>query len=201
MLKAGLFITSFLYAGLIPWFLKKTIREKQLDCHLNTISFLSNREYFDKITARKYSFHMLLLATFSMLHFWLLAKHYNLGEHDSLISVIGFCYINFLMLALLPHNKRPFELKNIGYNIVRTLHLLASVVTFLSLLATMFVFQYLVIEAHPFLGWSGMLITFGTFAGTLIAMLKRGVNVNSEVVFINGVCMWSIYTTLFSLII
>ena len=65
-IKLGILIIGFIYAGLIPFTVRRVVRQIDFDLHEQTLSFLSNKTLYDKKFRRGYT--RLLFVT-AVLHY------------------------------------------------------------------------------------------------------------------------------------
>ena len=54
-IKLGILIIGFIYAGLIPFTVRRVVRQIDFDLHEQTLSFLSNKTLYDKKFRKGYS--------------------------------------------------------------------------------------------------------------------------------------------------
>ena len=64
-IKLGILIIGFIYAGLIPFTVRRVVRQIDFDLYRQTLSFLSNKTLYDKKIVTGYT--RLLVAT-AVLH-------------------------------------------------------------------------------------------------------------------------------------
>ncbi|HPW77921.1 MAG: hypothetical protein BWX62_00114 [Bacteroidetes bacterium ADurb.Bin037] len=199
-IKLGILIIGFIYAGLIPFTVRRVVRQIDFDLHEQTLSFLSNKTLYDKKFRKGYT--RLLFAT-AILHyafFWLLSKHYNLGEHETYMQYITYSFAFFTLLAFVPHNIKPYSFSRLSSTLQRLLHNMLAAVVFLSLPTLIVLFQTAVMETMPFLGFMGLILIGCTVLLTVIYIIRQGLNGISEIFFINGVSFWTVFVTIYTVL-
>ena len=77
-IKLGILIIGFIYAGLIPFTVRRVVRQIDFDLHQQTLSFLSNKTLYDKRYVRGYTRLLFATAVLHYVFFGLLSKYYNL---------------------------------------------------------------------------------------------------------------------------
>ncbi len=113
-IKLGILIIGFVYAGLIPFTVRRVVRQIDFDLHQQTLSFLSNKTLYDKRYVRGYTRLLFATAILHYVFFWLLSMCYNLGEHETYMRYINYSFAFFTLLAFVPHNIRPYSFKRFG---------------------------------------------------------------------------------------
>lgn len=199
-IKLGILLIGFAQASLLPHFVRKALKHVNFDLQNNTLSFLSNKDLYGKTFVKGYKWLLFLTAILTYIFFWLLSLYYDLGQYDQLMQSIDLGFISLSLLAFVPHNLRPFSLKNLAPTIQRILHNLLSVVVFLSLPALIVTFQIIIMSEMKFLGVSGMIIIGITVLFVVLSILKNGINGATELLFINGVSLWTIFVTMVTFI-
>jgi hypothetical protein len=194
-IKLGILLTGFLFAGLLPYSVKKALRHIDFDLNRQTLSFLSNRKLYGKQYQRGYSRLLFASAILIYAFFWLLSKFYDLGEYEKLMRYIDYSFAFLTLLAFVPHNIKPYSIHNFGYSLQRLTHNFLAICVFLALPGLIIVFQYQILPEIRFLGISGMAIILFVILSTLWSVIANGVNGVTEIIFINGISVWSIYVT------
>jgi len=149
---------------------------------------------------RGYKRLLFATAILNYLFFWLLSLFYDLGENVRFMRQIDYSFAVLALLAFVPHNMFPFKRENLKTNLQRIIHNLLAVIVFLSLPTLVVLFQTAIITEFWFLGISGLVIIGGTIVVTGISVIKNGVNGVTEMLFINGISIWSIFVTINSFI-
>jgi hypothetical protein len=195
LIKLGILLVGFTYAGVLPFAVKRSVQHINFDLKKYTLSFLSNKSLYGKNYVRGYKQLLFATAVLNYLFFWLLSLFYDLGENERFIRQIDYSFAVLALLAFVPHNIYPFKRDNLKTNLQRIVHNLLAVVVFLSLPTLVILFQAAILPELWFLGISGLVIIGGTIVVTGISVIKNGVNGVTEMLFINGVSIWSIYVT------
>lgn len=112
------------------------------------------------------------------------------------MQYIDLGFASLALLAFVPHNLKPYSLRNLSLFIQRILHNLLAVVVFLSLPALIVTFQVAILPESNFLGISGLAIIGITVLLVAFSILKNGVNGATELLFINGISLWTIFVTM-----
>lgn len=198
--KLGILIIGFVYAGLIPFTVRRVVRQIDFDLHQQTLSFLSNKTLYDKRYVRGYTRLLFATAVLHYVFFWLLSKYYNLGEHETYMRYINYSFAFFTLLAFVPHNIRPYSFKRLSTTVQRLAHNLLAIFVFLSLPTLIILFQTAVIHSMPFMGIAGLILIGGTLVLTAIYIIRQGLNGISEIFFINGISFWTVFITIFTVL-
>ena len=199
-IKLGILIIGFVYAGLIPFTVRRVVRQIDFDLHQQTLSFLSNKTLYDKRYVRGYTRLLFATAILHYVFFWLLSKYYNLGEHETYMRYINYSFAFFTLLAFVPHNIRTYSFKRLNTTVQRLVHNLLAIFVFLSLPTLIILFQTAVIHAMPFMGIAGLILIGGTLVLTAIYIIRQGLNGISEIFFINGISFWTVFITIFTVL-
>ncbi|MDN6279705.1 MAG: hypothetical protein L0J45_01730 [Psychroflexus sp.] len=195
-IKLGILLIGFVHASLLPYFVRKALKYVNFDLQNKTLSFFSNRDLYGKKFVKGYKWLLLTTAILTYVFFWILTLYYDLGQYDQLMQSIDLGFISLALLAFVPHNLRPLSLKSLAPSIQRILHNLLSVVVFLSLPALIITFQVIIMPEMKFLGISGMVIIGITVFSVVLSILKNGINGATELLFINGISLWTILVTI-----
>ncbi|HHV02625.1 MAG: hypothetical protein WCQ69_00365 [Bacteroidales bacterium] len=199
-IKLGILIIGFIYAGLIPFTVRRVVRQIDFDLHQQTLSFLSNKTLYDKRYVRGYTRLLFATAVLHYVFFGLLSKYYNLGEHETYMQYITYSFAFLTLLAFVPHNIRPYSLKRLSTTLQRLAHNMLAIVVFFSLPTLIILFQTAVIETMPFLGIAGLILIGGTLILTAMYIIRQGVNGISEIFFINGISFWTVFVTIYTVL-
>lgn len=194
-IKIGIIIIGSIYAILIPHVVYKAAINVNLDLYEYTLSFLSNKKLFSKKTAQGYTRLLLITALLHYIFFWLLTQYYFLGEDEKLLSYIDYSAIFLTLLACVRHNMLPYSFKTLRATLLRLGHNILAVVVFLSLPLLILTFQLHIIENYKFIGIGGFIIAGLIIVLTLISVIKQGINGITELIFIFGISIWSIFVT------
>ena len=200
LIKLGILLVGFTYAGVLPYAVKRSIQHINFDLKKYTLSFLSNKNLYGKKYVRAYKRLLFATAILNYLFFWLLSLYYDLGEYERFMRQIDYSFAVLALLAFVPHNIYPFRLENLKTNLQRVTHNLLAVIVFLSLPTLVILFQTAILSERWFLGVTGLVIIGGNILVTGISVIKNGVNGITEMLFINGISIWSIFVTAISLI-
>lgn len=194
--KLGILLIGFTQASLLPYAIKKALRHVKLDLEKYTLSFLSNKSLYGDKLVKGYKWLLITTALLTYAFFWLLTEYYDLGEYDKLMQYIDLGFASLALLAFVPHNIKPYSLRSLAPSLQRVLHNLLAIVVFLSLPALIITFQAIIIPKTTFLGISGMVIIGITVLAVVLSILKNGVNGATELLFINGIGLWTIFVTI-----
>ncbi len=200
LIKLGILLVGFTYAGVLPYTVKRSIQHINFDLKKYTLSFLSNKNLYGKNYVRGYKQLLFATAILNYLFFWLLSLFYDLGENERFMRQIDYSFAILALLAFVPHNLYPFRWENLKTNLQRVIHNLLAVIVFLSLPTLIILFQTAILPELWFLGVSGLVIISGTVLITGISIIKNGVNGITEMLFINGISIWSIFVTIMTFI-
>lgn len=195
-IKLGILLIGFIQAGLLPYFIQKALKHVNLDLDKQTLSFLSNKDLYGKRFVKGYKRLLFTTAILTYLFFWFLTEYYELGEYNKLMKYIDLGFVSLALLAFVPHNLKPYNLRNLSLFLQRTLHNLLAVVVFLSLPALIITFQIVILPESMFLGIFGLAIIGITVFLVALSILKNGVNGATELLFINGISLWTIFVTM-----
>lgn len=196
LIKLGILLVGFTYAGVLPFAVKRSVEHINFDLKKYTLSFLSNKHLYGKNYVRGYKQLLFVTAVLNYLFFWLLSLFYDLGENERFMRQIDYSFAVLALLAFVPHNIYPFKRENLKTNLQRIIHNLLAVIIFLSLPTLIILFQTALLPELWFLGVSGLVIIGGTIMVTGISVVKNGINGVTEMLFINGISIWSIFVTI-----
>ncbi|SMO45368.1 hypothetical protein SAMN06265379_101894 [Saccharicrinis carchari] len=195
-IKLGILLIGFVYAGLLPYSIHKALAHVSFDLEKHTLSFFSNKTLYGDKFVKGYKWLLFATAILTYAFFWLLTKYYNLGQYERLMRYIDLGFASLALLAFVPHNLKPYSLKSLAPALQRFMHNVLAVVVFLTLPALIITFQVAIITEIKFLGILGMSIIGITILSVAYTMLKSGINGASELLFINGVSIWTIIVTM-----
>ncbi|MFA6334222.1 MAG: hypothetical protein WCX48_01535 [Bacteroidales bacterium] len=195
-IKLGIILTGFIYAGILPYVTKKTIQHIDIDLSTQTLSFLSNKNLYGKKYVKGYKRLLFATAILVYIFFWLLTEFYDLGKYELLMRYIDYSAALLTLLAFIPHNIQPYSLKHLKMTIQRLMHNLLAVVVFLVLPTLIVIFQITVLPKEQFLGVLGLIIIGITVLLTIFSIIKNGITGFTEIIFINGISVWSIVVTI-----
>ncbi len=199
--KLGILLIAFVYAGLLPYVVRKAMRHINFDLKAQTLSFLSNKSLYGRRYTRAYKGLLFAAALLTYLFFWLLSKYYDLGEYEAYMRYIDYSFTFLTLLAFIPHNLEPYSLKTPGPAFRRLAHNVLGGVVFLTLPILIILFQVAVVADHQFLGVTGLVVVGLVVTVTLIGIIKTGVSGVTEVLFVNGISLWAIIVTILTLVI
>jgi hypothetical protein len=200
LIKLGILLVGFTYAGVLPYAVKRSIQHIDFDLKKYTLSFLSNKNLYGKKYVRAYKRLLFTTAVLNYLFFWLLSLFYDLGEHERFMRQIDYSFAVLALLAFVPHNMSPFKPENLKTNLQRIIHNLLAVIVFLSLPTLIILFQTAILPELWCLGVTGLVIIGGTVLFTAFSLTKTGINGITEMLFINGISIWSIFVTIMTFI-
>ncbi|MFC0877498.1 hypothetical protein ACE01N_12930 [Saccharicrinis sp. FJH2] len=200
-IKLGILLTGFLYAGLLPHTVRKTLQHVDFDPERQTLSFLSNKVLYGEKFKKGYKRLLLGAALLNYSFFWLLSKHYDLGEHADYMRYIDYSFAFLTILAFIPHNIYPYSFKHLGTTFQRFFHNVFAALVFLTLPVMIITFQVAVLPDNYFLGIAGLVIVFVIVISVFVSVVLNGVNGITEILFINGISIWSIFTTILTIMI
>jgi hypothetical protein len=198
--KLGILLIGFVYAGLMPYTIRKAIGHLRFDLKRHTLSFLSNTELYGEIYRKAYKRMLFITAILTYIFFWLMTWFYNLGAYEKLMRNIDICFASITLLAFLPHNLRPVSLKSLAPSLQRILHNLLAVGVFIALPLLIISFQVTLMPYARFAGLSGLVVILVVLVLTLISLFKQGINGATELVLINGISIWTIYITFLTML-
>lgn len=200
-IKLGILIIGFIYSGVLPFTVKRTLRQISFNLKEQTLSFLSNKSLYGKRFTRGYKRLLFITALLHFAFFWLLSKYYDLGDNETYMQYTTYSFALLTLLAFVPHNIHPYSFKKLSTTIQRLLHNLLGVVVFLTLPTLIIVFQAAIMESQLFLGISGLIIISCTVLVTIGSLIKTGISGITEILFINGISIWSIFTSLLTMVL
>jgi hypothetical protein len=200
-IKLGILIIGFIYSGVLPFTVKRTLRQINFNLKEQTLSFLSNKSLYGKRFTRGYKRLLFITALLHFAFFWLLSKYYDLGDNETYMQYTTYSFALLTLLAFVPHNIHPYSFKKLSTTIQRLLHNLLGMVVFLTLPTLIVVFQAAIMESQPFLGISGLVIISSTVLVTIGSLIKTGISGITEILFINGISIWSIFTSLLTMVL
>ncbi|MGE5347935.1 MAG: hypothetical protein ACM3NP_01530 [Actinomycetota bacterium] len=151
---------------------------------------------YDPRYARAYKRLLFAAALLTYLFFWLLSRYYNLGRYEAFMQYIDYSFTLITLLAFIPHNIEPYSLKTPGPTIRRLLHNLLAVFVFLALPTLIILFQIAVMDDYRFLGITGLAIITVSLVIDILSIMRHGINGFTEILFINGISVWTIFTTI-----
>ena len=82
-IKLGILIIGFIYSGVLPFTVKRTLRQINFNLKEQTLSFLSNKSLYGKRFTRGYKRLLFITALLHFAFFWLLSKYYDLGDNET----------------------------------------------------------------------------------------------------------------------
>lgn len=200
-IKLGLLLTAFLYAGFIPYIIKKSASHLNIDLKKQTLSFISNKRLFGIKYRRGYTRLLFFTAILHYLYFFLLTKIYDLGENEQIFTYLDYSFLFITLLAFVPHNIQPYSFRTLKPTLQRLIHNILAIFVFLSLPTLILIFQISVMEHSILLGISGLTISAGTVLVTLVSLFLNGINGFTELLFINGISFWTLLVTSLTLIL
>ncbi|NDV46531.1 hypothetical protein D0T49_05675 [Paludibacter sp. 221] len=199
-IKFGILITGFLYAGILPYTLRKALKCVEIDLSVDTLSMLSISELYGKKYRLGYTRLLFAAAILNYFFFGLLSEFYNLGDFAPFIKYINYSGAFLAILAFISHNIAPYRFEFLHKNIQRILHNLFAVLVFLSLPTLIVLFEIARLPSCHFIAITGLVIIGIVAILTAWSILKNGVNGFSELLFINGISIWSIFTTIVTIL-
>ncbi len=194
-IKLGILLIGFANAGILPYSIAKALNHVNFDLKNQTLSFLSNKSLYGEKFVKGYKFLLFATAILTYTFFWLLTRFYDLGEFEKLMQYIDLGFASLVLLAFVPHNLKPYSLKNLTPTLQRLIHNLLAVVVFFSLPLLIITFQASILPEIKFLGITGMAIIGVIVVAVIFSFLKNGINGATELLFINGISLWTIFVT------
>lgn len=195
-IKFGILFIGFAYAAILPYSIRKVLEHVSFDLKNNTLSFFSNKTLFRDKFVKAYKWLLFTTAILTYTFFWLLTRYYDLGEHERLMRYIDLGFASLALLAFVPHNLKPYSINSLAPTLQRFMHNVLAVLVFLSLPTLIITFQIAILPEIQFLGILGMFIIVATVLTVAFSMFKNGINGASELLFINGVSIWTIIVTM-----
>lgn len=199
-IKFGILLTGFLYAGFLPYTIKKALQHVVFDPSKETLSFFSNKHLYGEKLNKGYTRLLFIFAILTYCFFWLLARFYDLGQHEQFVTYLDYSFAVLTLLAFVPHNMYPYNIKKPATSLQRLVHNLLAVNVFLLLPALIIAFQVAILQELRFPGVSGLIIIIVVVLVTLGSIIRNGLSGVAEILFINGISIWSIYITIFTFI-
>ncbi|MBN1926064.1 MAG: hypothetical protein JW798_09520 [Prolixibacteraceae bacterium] len=201
-IKLGILLTGFLYAGLLPYTTKKALQHINFDPKLETLSFLSNKWLYGKDCQKGYQQLLFASAVLTYIFFWLLSKFYDLGEREQFMRQIDYTVAVLTILAFSPHNILPYSFfKRPGTTLQRLLHNIFGGIVFLALPLLIILFQVSVLSDYKFMGITGLVMISILVILVGFSFLKNGLTGTSEILFINGISIWTIFVTIMTIML
>ena len=198
--KLGLLLVGFVFAGILPYSVRKVLKQIDLDLTKQTLSFISNKSLFGKKYKKNYTRLMFASAILLYAFFWLLTKCYDLGENERFLRYIDYSFAFLALLAFVPHNMNKYSLKSLGPSLQRFAHNVLGLVVFLSIPILVITFQIAIINDLVILGIAGLAIIGSTVLLTAYSIFRTGLNGISELIFINGVSIWILFVTVYTVL-
>ncbi len=199
-IKLGILLTGFFYAGFLPHTLRKTLRHTEIDLSKWTISYLSNKRIYGRVYLSGYKWMMFAMAVSCLVFFRLLVEFYELHAHENLLNYADYTALFLVSLAFLPHNMQPISFKHLGRSLQRILHNLMALLVFIMLPIFITTFHIAILNELPVLAISGLVIVAAIVLGTIWSVIFNGLNGVSELIFINGISIWGIVVTVFTVL-
>ena len=199
-IKLGILLIGFIYAGLLPYTVKKGIQHVNFDLKKYTLSFLSNKRLYGQTYVKAYTRLLFATAVLTYIFFWLLSEFYDLGENERFMQQIDYSFTFLTFLAFVPHNIYPYSRKNLVSSFQRILHNLLAIIVFITLPTLIILFQAAILPGLHFIGFAGLTIIVGVILIVLFSIIKNGVNGVAEILFINGISIWSIFITIITFV-
>ncbi len=195
-IKLGILLIGFANAGLLPYSIGKALHHVIFDLKNQTLIFLSNKTLYGERLVKGYKVMLFTTGILTYTFFWLLTRFYDLGEFEKLMQYIDLGFASLVLLAFVPHNLKPYSLKSLTPTLQRLIHNLLAVVVFFSLPLLIITFQASILPELKFLGITGMVIIGIIVVGVVFSILKNGINGATELLFINGISLWTIFVTI-----
>lgn len=199
-IKAGILIIGFIFAGILPYSLKKSLKQIEIDLKKYTLSFLTEKKIYGDKYLKNYRRLLFITAFLLYLFFWLLLEYYNIKKFKNILRIMDICVASLTLLAFVPYNMSPYSLKNISNTLQRLIHNILGLTVFISITILIISFQSIIIKKFVILGIIGFIIIFFTIISTLYVLIKDGLNGFTELSFINGISLWIITTTILTVL-
>jgi len=200
LIKVGILIIGFIFAAILPYSLKKSLKHINIDLKKYTLSFLTIKKLYGNKYIKNYRKLLFIIALLLYIYFWLLVEHYDIKKHKNLLKIIDICVTSLTLLAFVPYDMNPYSIKNLSNTLQRLFHNLLSLTVFLSILILTVTFQNIIIKKYLFLGIIGFVIIFFTIFSIIYGLIKDGLNGFTELSFINGISIWIIFTTIYTVL-
>ncbi len=198
--KLGILLTGFIYAGVLPYAIRKALNHIDFDTGSQTLSFFSNKSLYDRRYRKAYKRLLFLMAILTYLFFGLLSWLYDLGQYERFMRHIDYSFAFITLLAFVPHNIEPWSIRTFGLSVQRLLHNVLAVVVFLTLPGLIILFQISILPDNRFPGITGLVIIGLVLLTVLISVIRNGINGASEILFINGISIWCLFVTVVTFI-
>lgn len=195
-IKLGILLIGFANAALLPYSINKALDHVKFDLKNQTLSFFSNKSLYGERLVKGYKIMLFTTAILTYIFFWLLTLYYNLVSYDKLLGYIDLGFLLLTLLAFVPHNLKPYSLRTLSPTIQRLMHNLLAALVFIALPSLIITFQSTLLPEILFLGVSGMIIIGLTIIAVVLSILKNGINGATELLFINGISLWTIFVTI-----
>jgi hypothetical protein len=199
-IKLGILLTGFAYAGLLPYFIQKAAKHVHLDMNVQTLSFLSNKKLYGEKYKKAYKHLLFITAILNYFFFWLLSEFYYLGAYEQYWRYVDYSFAFLTLLAFVPHNINPYSFKHLKESVQRFIHNFLAGLVFLVIPALIIQFQLVVLHEMYVQGVIGIFIVSITILLTIWSIIANGLNGVSEMIFIIGVSVWSIFTTVITML-
>jgi len=160
-----------------------------------TISFLSNSSNYGNHMARKYKGILFISSAVFSVFFHLLVVKFDFQHNNDFLTIVNWICVLIVALALIPHNNQPFNSENRYMVLQRVFHNTLAFIVLTGIPASIILYQLLVIQIDPVYGRTGLLIASVNTLATIITFFRNGITALSEVVYISGVSIWSLYNS------
>ncbi|MDD2584747.1 MAG: hypothetical protein PHE99_07400 [Bacteroidales bacterium] len=195
-IKLGILLIGFINAALLPYSINKALTHVKFDIKKQTLSFFSNKSLYGQRLVKGYKIMLFTTAILTYIFFWLLTLYYDLSEYEKLVGYIDLGFTLLTLLAFVPHNLQPYSLKTLPPTLQRFMHNVLAVLVFIALPSLIITFQSTLLPKVMFLGVSGMIIIGLTIIAVALSILKNGITGATELLFINGISLWTIFVTI-----
>jgi len=183
LIKSGILIIGFIFAGILPYSIKKSLKHIDIDLNKYTLSFLTVKKLYGTKYLKNYRKLLFITAILLYLYFWLLIEYYEIKKYKNILKIMDICVTSITLLAL-----------------QRLIHNLLGLTVFVSIILLTLTFQIVIIKKFFLLGISGFIIILLTIFTTIFALIKNGLNGFTELSFINGISIWIIVTSILTII-
>lgn len=200
LIKAGILIIGFVFAGILPYSLKRSLKHIEIDLRKYTLSFLTVKKLYGNKYIKDYRRLLFITAFLLYVFFWLLLEYYNIKKYKNILRIMDICVASLTLLAFVPYDMSPYSLKNISNTLQRLVHNILGLTVFISITILIISFQSIILKKFVILGISGFIIIFFTIITTLYGLIKDGLNGFTELSFINGTSLWIITTTILTVL-
>lgn len=199
-IKLSILIIGFSYAVILPYTIYKVMKSLEFNPRTHTLSYISIKEIYGKKYHTGYTYLLFLAAILNYAFFWLLTEIYDLYEFDDIVKYIDSSCFFLVILSFIPFNLVPYKKENIRYNLKRIFHNIFAAFVFVSLTILIIIFNLILLGRFPLLSIIGFIIIGITMILLFIDVKRNSITGFSELLFIDGLSLWSIFVTVFTVL-